>query len=262
MKKALYNFLFLLPFLTLTFACPHFLAAQINESDTLRLKASLSATGFWQGGNVETLIFRAKAGITFKPWRKWVVKTQNSYVFQEFGKQKADEDILSLNFLYFNPEQRVYPLLLGFVSTNFRRQIDVRSLLGAGVTFQILNKKKNWLKLSLTSEYEQTDFRNEDFNISEYDGTEDINTVRGTIWVNGKYHLFASKMIISHESYYQPSLQASNNYRWQADVGLEFPIWKYFNFKINYLHTFESIVIEGQKQEDQFLTFGFTLKSY
>jgi hypothetical protein len=36
------------------------LSAQINESDTLRVKASLSITGFYQGGNVETLIFRAK----------------------------------------------------------------------------------------------------------------------------------------------------------------------------------------------------------
>jgi hypothetical protein len=34
------------------------------------------------------------------------------------------------------------------------------------------------------------------------------------------------------------------------------------NFKINYLHTFESIVIENQKQEDTYLTFGVTLKNY
>nr|WP_321236762.1 DUF481 domain-containing protein [uncultured Psychroserpens sp.] len=252
MKKLLYIFLIF----------PTLLSGQINESDTLNVKASLSITGFYQDGNVETLIFRAKTDFSFKPWKKWVFKNQNSYVYQAFGKEKADEDILSLNFLYLNPERKIYPFVLGFVSTNFRREIDLRYLLGAGATFQILNKKKDWLKLSISSEYEQTNFSETNFNYSEYDGSKSINTFRGTIWVNGKYHVLKEKVILNHEIYFQPSLEQSNNFRWQADVGLELPVWKYLNFKINYRHTFESIVIENQKQEDKFLTFGFTLKSY
>lgn len=252
MKKLLYYFLIF----------PIFLSAQINESDTLKVKASLSITGFYQGGNVETLIFRAKTDLSFKPWKKWVFKNQNSYVYQAFDKKKADEDILSLNFLYLNPERKIYPFVLGFVSTNFRREIDLRSLIGAGVTFQIHNKKDDWLKLSISSEYEQTDFSETDFNFSEYDGNESINTFRGTIWVNGKYYLFKKKVILNHEVYFQPSLEKGNNFRWQGDLGLELPIKKYLNFKINYRNTFESIVIENQKQQDRFLTFGFTLKTY
>ena len=252
MKKLLLLFLF----------SPIFLLAQINESDSLKLKADLSLTGIWQGGNVETLIFRAKSEITYQPWRKWVFKTRNSYVYQAFGKQKADEDILSLNFIYFNPERRIYPLLLGFVSTNFRREIDLRYLYGGGVTFQLLDKKEHWLKVSISSEYERTNFSKTDFNIIDYDGRSTINTFRGTLWINGKYQLFKNKMILTHESYFQPSLEESNNYRWRADFGLELPIWSFLNFKVNYLHTFESIVIENQKREDQFLTFGFTIKNY
>ncbi|WP_345276076.1 DUF481 domain-containing protein [Litoribaculum gwangyangense] len=252
MKRILYYFLF----------SPIVLFAQINESDTLNLKAKLALTGFWQGGNVETLIFRAKSDLSFIPWKKWVFKTQNSYIYQEFGRKKADEDILSLNFLYLNPERKVYPLLLGFVSTNFRREIDLRSMFGAGVTFQILNKNDNWLKVALSSEYEQTDFKKSNFNRSEFNGNESINTFRGTIWLNGKYQLFKNKLIINHESYFQPSLERSNNYRWQADIGLELPLVKFLSFKVNYLHTFESVVIVNQKQEDKVLTFGFTLKSY
>ncbi|MEO1652518.1 MAG: DUF481 domain-containing protein, partial [Bacteroidota bacterium] len=151
---------------------------------------------------------------------------------------------------------------LGFVSTNFRREIELRYLLGLGATFQILNTKKNWLKCSLTTELERTRFGQTDFNRSEFDGKESIRTFRATLWINGKYHLFDKRLIISHESYFQPSLQQGNNFRWQADLTLELPIWKFLNFRINYLHTFESVVIEGQEQEDQFLTVGFTLKSY
>ncbi len=238
------------------------LLAQVNDGDTLKVKADLSATGFWQGGNVETFIFRAKSSISFKPYKKWVFKTQNSYVYQEFGRVKADEDVLSLNFLYVDPSRKIYPLLLGFVSTNFRREIDWRSLLGAGITFRLVEKQHNWLKCSISSEYEQTRFKQTDFNLAAYDGSTFINTFRGTVWLSGRWQLLEKKAIATHEFYFQPSLEQQDNFRWQADLGLEWPIWKFFNFKINYLHTFESIVIAGQQREDSVLTFGFSVKSY
>ncbi|MCO6493097.1 MAG: DUF481 domain-containing protein [Phaeodactylibacter sp.] len=68
--------------------------------------------------------------------------------------------------------------------------------------------------------------------------------------------------LIHHQSFYQPSLQRGDNYRWRADLGLELPLSKFLNFRMNYLATFESIVAEVQKQEDRLLTFGFTLKNY
>lgn len=241
---------------------PLFISAQINESDTLNLKAKLALTGFWQDGNVQTLIFRAKSDFSFKPSKKMVFKTINSYVYQAFGKVKADEDILSLNFLYFNPNRKFYPLVLGFVSTNFRREIDLRSLFGVGVTYQVLEHKEYWLKFSISSEYEQTKFGKTQFNLTEYNGSQSINTFRSTFWVNGRYNLFKKKIILNHEIYFQPSLEQRNNFRWQADLGVELPLWKYLNFKINYVHTFESIVIESQKQQDGMMSFGFTLKSY
>ena len=252
MRKVLYYFLIL----------PLFVSAQINESDTLKVKASLSLTGFFQGGNVETVIFRAKTDVSFNPKKNWVFKNQNSYVYQEFGKNKADEDILSLNFLYFHPDRKIYPFALGFASTNYRREIDYRYLIGAGVSIKILKKEGDLLNLSLSSEHEQTRFSKTDFNYTAYNGSQSINTLRGTVWINGRYSLVKEKMILTHESYVQPSLKQANNYKWQADVGLEFSVWKHLNFKTNYRHTFESIVIENQKQQDQFLTFGFVVKSY
>ncbi|MEN0002822.1 MAG: DUF481 domain-containing protein [Bacteroidota bacterium] len=240
---------------------PTILTAQINESDSLKLQASLSLSGFWQEGNVETLIFRAKTNLAIRAGQQWVFKTQNSYVYQEFGKEKADEDILSLNFLYFKPKKKIYPFALGILSTNFRREIDLRYLLGAGVTFQFFQAQKDWLKLSLSTEYERTNFTQADFNFTEYNDNSSINTLRATLWANGKYHLFNNKIILTHEGYFQPSLRRSNNFRWSADLRLAFPIWKFLTLNINYLHTFESIVIQGQQQEDTFLTFGFTLKT-
>ncbi|MBT8282694.1 MAG: DUF481 domain-containing protein [Muriicola sp.] len=252
MKKVLFSLLL----------SPVFLLSQINESDTLKIKANLSLTGFWQGGNVETLIFRAKSDFSFIPFRNYVFKTTNSYVYQEFGKEKADEDFLSLNFLYLNPDRKIYPLILGFASTNFRRKIDLRYLVGGGVTFKVLDKKNHWLKFSISTEYERTQFSEANFNRIDFNGDPTVNTWRGTIWVYGKYELIKGKLVLSHESFYQPSLLQSDNYRWRSDIGLQLPLWKFLDFKISYLNTYESLVIENQKQEDRILSFGFTLKSY
>ena len=238
------------------------LTAQINESDSLKLKAKLSVTGILQGGNVQTEVLRSKAEVSYRPIKEIAFKTTNSYIYQEFGNVKADEDFLSLNFLYFNPERDIYPLALGFISSNFRREINLRSLFGLGLTFQIFNKNDNWLKCSVSSEYEQTEFKKDRFNIEKYNGNESINTFRGTLWLNGKYNLLKKKAILTHESYFQPSLEEADNYRWSADIGLEFPIWKFLNFKVNYLHTFESLGVDSQQEEDQTLTFGFTLKNF
>lgn len=63
-------------------------------------------------------------------------------------------------------------------------------------------------------------------------------------------------MIFHYESYFQPSVEESNNFRWQTDMGLELPIWKFLNFKVNYLYTYENVVVENQRQIDRLLTFG------
>ena len=89
MKKILLSILLL----------PSTLYAQIPDSDSLNWKADLALSGLYQAGNVETKIFRANSNFSFKPYKNWVFETKNSYIYQEFGQDKADEDILSLNFL-------------------------------------------------------------------------------------------------------------------------------------------------------------------
>jgi hypothetical protein len=252
MKKILILFLLL----------PVSIFAQTEENNSANWKADLTLSGFYQAGNVETLIFRANSNTSFKLFQNSVFETKNSYVYQEFGKTKADEDILSLNFLNFNPNRKFYPLALAFISTNFRREIDLRYLFGLGFSYKVLDEGNNSLNLSLSTEFEHTEFGRSNFNRSQYDGETIINTYRGTIWVNGSYELIKDKMIIRHESFYKPSLERDSNFRWQADTKIELPILTYLNVTISYLYTFENVVISGQKPEDRFFTLGFTLKSY
>ena len=251
-----------IPFLVLLL-CPLLISAQEKETeDSLKFKAKLSLTGFYQTGNVNTLIFRTRADAKWKPWNKLVFRSRNSYLYQEFGNEKADEDIVSLNFLEFNPEQRLFPLAIGIVSSNFRREIGVRYLLGGGLTYKVFENHEDWLKISISWEYENTNFTDNQFNYEEYEGLRSINTVRNTIWLSSKKKIFNEKLHLGAEAYFQPSLEDGNNFRWQVDLSTELPITKRINFKINYLHTYERIVVQDNDQEDIVLTFGFSWKSH
>lgn len=241
---------------------PLSIAAQENDVEPKDWKADLTLSGFYQAGNVETKIFRANSNFSLNVLNNMVFETKNSYVYQEFGKTKADEDILSLNFLNFNPDRKLYPLVLSFLSTNFRRDIDLRYLFGVGLSYKVLEEGNNILNISVSTEFEHTEYGSSDFNRSQYDGESIINTYRGTIWINGTYELVKDKLILKHESYYQPSIERDSNFRWQADTKIDFPIFKHLNLNVSYLYTFENVVIAGQKPEDRFISFGFTLKSY
>lgn len=245
------------------FGCmyPILICAQGQQDDSLNLKAALNINGFYQGGNVQTWIFRAASDLRYRPGNKWVYATRNSFVYQAFGREKADQDFLSLNFLYFDSDRKIYPQLIGIASTNFRRKIRVRYLTGFGLRYQILDHKNNWLKFSISAEYEWTYFFETDFALDKYDGLGTIQTPRGTAWLSGRHQILKDRIWFRHESYVQPSLSNWDNYRWRSDIGIELPFWKIVSFNISYIHTFESIVIAEQRRQDQLLTFGLTLRN-
>lgn len=239
---------------------PLLLSAQPASGDSIYFKAKLTVSGFWQSGNVQTSIFRSRTDLTVPITQNWMYENTNSYVYQAFGRTKADEDFYSLNFLYFNARGKIAPLLLGFMSTNYRRAINARYLLGGGVRFQLVKNAANDLKFALTSEYESTEFNQTDFNEKAYEGERFIQTLRGTLWIKGKYLLAQKKLILRHESYFQPSMLRRDNFRWWAEVAMEVPVWKGLHFTFSYIDTYESIVIQGQAQEDRFFTLGFVFK--
>jgi hypothetical protein len=114
------------------------------------------------------------------------------------------------------------------------------------------------LKVSLSGVYENTDFAKTTFNESQYNGNQSIQTWRSTFWLFGRHQLANRKLIFHYDFYAQPSVEQSDNLRWQAEVGLDIPLWKGVSFSSNFIYTYESIVTEKQKSQDSILTFGFS----
>lgn len=235
-----------------------FAFAQLNESDTMRFQLRTSITGTLQKGNVEMFVAKGKADMSLMAKKKWVFKTQNSLLYQEFFKRKADNDFFSRNYIYFQPQKVVYPYAIAYISTNFRRKIDYRYFAGFGGTVQAIRKENHMLKFAVNAVYESTIFKGSSYNFSEYDNSNYINIWRSTIYMSGWHYLFNNHLRIIYNAYWQPSFTRFNNYRTQFDMGADFPVWKGLAFNVLYTFTHENVVIKKIKQDDGLLTFGLS----
>ncbi|AEI46718.1 DUF481 domain-containing protein [Runella slithyformis] len=229
--------------------------AQLNESDTLRFQLRTSLTDSYQQGNVALLTVRGRLDFSSRIHNDWAVKSQNSGLYQEFSRIKADNDVFSRNFLYYKPFRKVYPFAIGFVSANYRRKLDFRYFVGAGGTVQLIQRRHHALKASAGIVRESSHFLNSVYTLPVCNGNRIINVWRMTARAMGK-HEVARTFRLFYDFYWQPALSNARNYRWQTDVGLEFPIWKGLAVNLLYLYTYENMVVETIKQQDQLLTFG------
>jgi Protein of unknown function, DUF481 len=232
--------------------------AQLNESDTVKFQLRTGVSGNWQQGNVNLLAIRSRLEFSFSPAKKWVVKSQNSSLYQEFSSKKADNDIFSRNYLYYQPQKKIYPFAIAYISSNFRRKIATRFFTGAGITYQLLNKPNQVIKFSATAVYETNSFKETTYNYSENNGSKKINLWRGTLFTTGWTYLFKHRLRIYYDAFWQPAFSNKNNYRTQVDIGADLPLWKGLNFTTLYTSAYENVVISNIKQADKIITFGFS----
>lgn len=230
--------------------------AQLNESDTLRWQFRSTLTGTFQQGNVDLLAARLRADLTTGAVQHWVYKTQNAGLYQAFYKKKADLDLFSRHYIYYKPFRRAYPFGLFYLSTNYRRKINGRYFLGGGYTVQLMKKGGAIIKLSGSLVYEQTRFAGKQFNRPEWNNTSLLSLWRATVYSSGSFHLSQNGWRIYYEFFFQPGLSEKRNHRWQAESGIEFPLRKGFSFNLNYLLSYEDVVITGVRQRDALLSFG------
>lgn len=231
---------------------------QLNESDTVKIQVRASLSGNYQQGNVDLLAVRSKLDFTVSPVRAIVFKSQNSSLYQEFGNRKADNDLFSRNYFYWKPQKKVYPFGIAYISSNFRRKMNTRWFAGAGVTYQLVQKQFHVLKLSASAVYETNRFNGTVYNKTEYNGSNQINLWRGTLYAGGWHYLLHHKLRWYYDAYWQPAFNNSGNYRTQYDVGVDLPVWKGLNLSVLYTYTHENVVIQNIRQKDRILTFGFS----
>lgn len=246
--KSIAAIFFLLPFGALR--------AQINESDTARYQLEAALRGSYQAGNVELLRLTNQLEGLLSIAGPWVFKSQNSMLYQEIFGFKADNDLLSQNYLYFGPRNRVYPYAIGFVSTNFRRRIRLRYFAGAGLTYSLVRRPSHLLKLSTNLVREQTDFETSDFNVDRFDGKPGIDMWRGTLYARGRHGFRQGALLFNYELYWQQSLSDRINYRYSLTGGFDVQVFDGLYLQSRLAYTYEQVVVRGVDQRDLLWTWG------
>jgi len=233
-------------------------AAQINESDTMKLQLQISLTGNYQRGNVELLTLFSRNEFLIRPFSNWALKTQISSLYTKFSETQVDNNIFSRNVLYYKPERRLYSYISAFVSTNYRRKIKFRYFLASGPAWQAIKSKAIVVKLSVALLYESTLFTDTVFNQPSYNGKERISLWRSHYYVGGWAYALNNQLRINYEFYWQSAFNNNKNYRIQSEVGLTYPIWKGLAFNTVYIFSHENVVVENIKKDDRILTFGLS----
>lgn len=230
--------------------------AQINESDTVGFQLQLRSGGSYQTGNVELLRVTNQLDVSTRISSDLVFKTQNNYFYQRFFGNKADEDLASSNYLYLQPENILYPYAISFISTNFRRDLDLRTFTGLGLTYQLLQKTAQTVKLSANVLYEQSTYRSQVFNYQEFNGSEHIKAFWSTLYLRGFHPLKEAALKLTYELYWQQSLADRVNYRYHLLAGLDLSVRKGFSIQSRIVYAYENLVTTRVKQKDLLWTWG------
>lgn len=231
---------------------------QINESDTAKMQLKTTLFGNMQSGNVSVLAIRSKLDWVTKRRGDFVFKTQNASLYQSFSNRKADNDLFSRNYFYYKPHNALYPYAIAFLSTNYRRKIDFRYFAGAGITYQVLNRRQHIIKASVNTVFEQSQFNTLLYNDADYNGRSTIDLWRGTAYMAGMHYFLDRKLKLFYDAFYQAAFNDAMNYRTQIDAGIEMTLWKGLGVSFTYVSAFDSVVALNAKKKDTLLAFGLS----
>ncbi|MCB0490144.1 MAG: DUF481 domain-containing protein [Cyclobacteriaceae bacterium] len=230
--------------------------AQLNESDSISWQVKAAFTGSILDGNIaRTLLLNRIELINANP--TWGLSTRNDYQYGRTFKKLSESDLISYNFIYYHPQARIYPYVMGLVETNLRRKIDFRYQVGPGLSWNIVQNQSHVVKLSATATFESTRFNGSTFEEVIYDGSNVIETWRATGRIFARHQL-ASKVRVSYEFWLQQSIQEKVNFRYHAEASLEIPFSQKLAFRSSVRYSYENIQLIGLKPFDLLWTYGLS----
>lgn len=232
---------------------------QIMQQDTAKWNFGLSSTFSYSGGNVERLLLRSMVE-TKHVHNRWGFASTTSHIYGTFSGFQTENDLISKNFVYLFPKKKVYPYLMGWLETNYRRNLKFRHQVGPGVTYAILWKDKHLIKLSATGTFERSTYGSDSFTELGILGSKTINNWRATARIYGKHSFFKQHLNLGYEVWWQQSLTDIANYRYLAIINMEVPVFKGLAVKVNLDRYFESVVPVSAKPGDTYFTIGLTYK--
>lgn len=234
--------------------CMHIAKAQEKTvlQDSLRIKYFISATGLIQSGNVDRTLFPTLSNIAFSKNKFEVRQTLNySYgtIGTPAGKRKIEDELLVRTEPALFQRNRIFPFAWGLYEKSKLRNITQRWLGGAGIGLNIFSTKDHTLSLRNGIAIETTHFTiNASRNVWRYSGR-----------LAGTHKLFSNKIVVNHETYIQPAMNSSGDFRYRTIWRINVPIWKHIALTTLLDEGYESEVDVGKKKNNFFMSYGLSI---
>jgi hypothetical protein len=172
-----------------------------------------------------------------------------SLLYGQAGRVVYDRDVLITATTQLFPNDQFFGHGTIAYDVSKRVKLESRWQAGAGAGVNILRMDGHSVSLAHAFVYENTRFNLDEGN----------RTWRSSFRLKGSHRFFDRAIVLSHESYYQPSLQHSSDVRWRVVVSLDFPITKNLSLRTTMDNNHESVVLTGRKQDDLRWTFGVSV---
>lgn len=235
--------------------------AQLQVSDTARWQLISSLTGRINTGNVERSFVTPEINIThINANEKLGFASSNRYTYGSFGKNVTENDLLSRNFLYLQPQARVYPYLMYWMQTHQRQLLAFRYQAGLGLTWAAVKNQSHLLKISMTGSYEQAWYKQTGLSGLEDPATDRYKVIRSTLRVNGNHFFLNGIFNLFYEGYFQRALDDSKNWRVYAEGGLNMRVIQGFGARVFASYEYQEVHVVTVKPNDLIISFGINYK--
>jgi hypothetical protein len=157
------------------------------------------------------------------------------------------------------PQNRVYGFVNGGFETSFLRGIAYRGYGGLGTGFRVIKTEIHQFEPYINFIYEYNKYR-EPIQVTP-DTIFVLQTFRGVIGWTGLHKVIKNKMAITHNFKYQQSLIKAENFRFEGNIVITYPIIKILSVKAGFTGTYENVVPEARKKADFIWTLGIALSN-
>lgn len=199
----------------------------------------IKAGGFFLKGNTDKFSTSGEFQLMF---RKGIIESilsaTASYGESDGVKDENDRSATyTLDFYYDNIWS---PFILQFAEYSFARNIDLRSQSGAGIKYTFVPFPKYKSSLSAAGIFDYTNYKN-------VPGYDDSKTFRLSIRLKSKILLLNGMMVLSHVTFYQPSVKEIRDRIWRSETSVGINITSMITFSTTYKYQYEYYTVEDRK---------------
>lgn len=231
----------------------------INDLDSL-WHFKLSATGSYSDGNLPRSLLTNKLKLT-KVNDLFGLISNFTYQYGTASSKKiiVYNDFRFENTLLLKPKKPFCPFVRTFSEKNIIRKIDFRHEIALGILRKIISSKEHGINILVAGVNQQTNYNTNSFNIIDYNGSENKNTWKGMVGINGLNTIIKNKFHVEYRFFWMQALDEPKDYAYLIDATLEFKLNKHFAFQANYIKTYENLEPQGILPFEVQSTYGLSI---